>query len=206
MHKLLEGKKTIFALPFILISFTDLATDTNPECNTRTHSHRYTNTASFSVCLGPPPGPEISSLPITVTSGELSGSGHIVLPEADVFHRFWKVPCCSLNMTLPLFAFASSSKDYYRSLRPSYSSLLYAHVTLSSTGLSVLHSGLMPQINSSTHRFSLQPCLSNTLICHLRFLKIFDFIFRDCILVFSNIPDPEYCFFSHVSLFAYIGL
>lgn len=54
-------------------------------------------------CLsGPPPGLEISSLLITVTLGEFSGSRLTMLPEADIFHQFWKAPCCCfLNLTVP---------------------------------------------------------------------------------------------------------
>lgn len=97
-----------------------------------------------------------------------------------------------LKFDCPLFSFASSSEDYYRSLRLFYSE---CHVTLSSACLSVLHSGLTPPMNFSAHRFSLRPCLSKALICRLRVLKTFVLISRS-FLFFSNIPDLlEYCFF-----------
>lgn len=98
-----------------------------------------------------------------------------------------------LKLDCPLFSFASSSEDYYRSLRLLYSA---CHVTLSSACLSVLHSGLTPPMNFSAHSLSLRPCLSKTLICRLRVLKTFVLISRSFILFFSNIPDLlEYCFF-----------
>lgn len=135
-------------------------------------------------CLsGPRPGLEISYLLIIVTSGEFSGSRLTVLPETGILHQFWKVPCCCfLNIDCPLFSFASSSEDYYRSLRLCYSP---CHVALSSACLSVLRSALMPQMNFSAHRFSLRPCLSNALICRLRVLKTFVLISRSFILFFS---------------------
>lgn len=143
--------------------------------------------------LGPPPWLEISSSLITVTSGEFSASRLTVLPEADIFHQFWKVPCCCfLNIDCPLFSFASSSENYYRSLRLFYSP---RHVTLSSACLSGLHSGLMSPMNFSPHRFSLRPCLSNALICWWRVLKAFVLIFRSFILFFSKNASPlEYSF------------
>lgn len=130
-------------------------------------------------CLsGPPHGLEISYLLIIVTLGEFSSSRLTVLSETAIFNQFWKVPCCCFsNIDCPLFSVVSSSEDSPR------------YVALSSAGLSVLHSGLMPQMNFLAYHFSLRPCLSNALICRLRVLKTSVLISRTFILFFSKNPS-----------------